>query len=39
VTDISFYWRDVAKGVILLLAIGLYSVRKSFNAKRLRTRQ
>ena len=39
VTDISFYWRDVAKGVILLLAIGLYSVRKNFNAKRLRTRQ
>ena len=39
VTDISFYWREVAKGVILLLAIGLYSVRKSFNAKRLRTRQ
>ena len=39
VSDISVYWRDVAKGVVLLLAIGLYSFRKSFNAKRLRTRQ
>lgn len=38
-TGISFYWRDVAKGAILILAIGLDSFRRIMNRKQHRTRQ
>ena len=39
VSGISFYWRDVAKGAILILAIGLDSIRRIMNKKQHRIRQ
>lgn len=39
VTEISFYWREVAKGVILILAISLDAIRREIHKKQYRLRQ